>query len=89
MEPDIKTGVLVVVGVTLVNVVPGKEQHVFGAIDEIEGVREILHVFGEYDFIAIVDVEGLSTLNSVVDEVRETEGVTTTQTIIGAEMPSP
>lgn len=71
------------------NVVPGREQHVFGAIDEIGGVREILHVFGEYDFIAIVDVEGLSTLNSVVDEVRETEGVTTTQTIIGAEMPSP
>lgn len=77
-----------VVGVTLVNVVPGKEKHVFNSLNGIDGVREILHVFGEYDFIGIVDVEGLSTLNSVVDEIREVEGVTSTQTIIGAEMPT-
>lgn len=70
------------------NVVPGKEKSVFNSLDQVEGVREILHVFGEYDFIAIVDVEGMSTLNAVVDEVREVEGVTSTQTIIGAEMPT-
>lgn len=85
---DIKAGVFVVVGVVLVNVSPGNEKQVFNALKGIEGVREILHVFGEYDFIAIVDVEGLSKLNSVVDEAREVDGVTSTQTIIGAEMPT-
>jgi len=78
----------VVVGVALVNVSPGKEKHVFNSLKDNEGVREILHVFGEYDFIAIVDVDGLSKLNSVVDEAKEVDGVTSTQTIIGAEMPT-
>lgn len=78
-----------VVGVTLVNVTPGNEKSVFRALKDLGGVREILHVFGEYDFIAIVDVEGLSNLNSVVDRLREVDGVTSTQTIIGAEMPAP
>jgi len=77
----------VVVGVTLVNVEPGKEKDVFNALNDLEGIREVLHVFGEYDFISIVDVEGLSKLNSVVDEAREVDGVMSTQTIIGAEMP--
>jgi DNA-binding Lrp family transcriptional regulator len=75
-----------VIGVTMINVVPGEERASYGEIIKVKGVREVFHVFGEYDFIAIIDVSGLSEINKAVDTIREVEGVTSTKTIIGAEL---
>ncbi|MEM2924280.1 MAG: Lrp/AsnC ligand binding domain-containing protein [Methanocellales archaeon] len=75
-----------VIGVTMVNVVPGEEKAVYKQLIKIEGVKDVFHVFGEYDFVTIIDVDGLSALNKIVDKIREIEGVTSTQTIVGAEM---
>ncbi|WP_424356962.1 Lrp/AsnC ligand binding domain-containing protein [Methanocella sp. MCL-LM] len=75
-----------VIGVTMINVVPGEERSVYNDLTKIDGVREVFHVFGEYDFIAIIDVNGLTDINKAVDTVREIEGVTSTKTIIGAEL---
>ena len=75
-----------VIGVTMINVVPGEERTVYNSLLKIAGVREVFHVFGEYDFIAIIDVNGLSEINKAVDTIREIEAVTTTKTIIGAEL---
>jgi DNA-binding Lrp family transcriptional regulator len=69
----------------MINVDLGKENVVRKEISRIEGVRELLHLFGEYDFIAIVETEGLKALNDTVDTIREIKGVTSTKTIIGAE----
>ena len=76
-----------VVGVTLVNVVPGEERSVFDALNILHGIREVHHVFGEYDFLVIMELEGLPLLSKTVDVIREIRGVTTTHTIIGAELP--
>ncbi|MDI6639191.1 MAG: Lrp/AsnC ligand binding domain-containing protein [Methanocellales archaeon] len=78
--------VAMVVGVTMVNVVPGEEKSVYNELTGIDGIRDIFHVFGEYDFVVIMEVEGLSTLNKLVDSIREIKGVTSTQTIVGAEL---
>jgi DNA-binding Lrp family transcriptional regulator len=75
-----------VIGVTMINVVPGEERTVYNHLTKIAGVREVFHVFGEYDFIAIIDVRGLTEINKAVDTIREIEAVTTTKTIIGAEL---
>jgi len=75
-----------VVGVTLVNVVPGQEKAAYNELLSISGVKDVYHVFGEYDFVVISEVEGLSALNSLVDKIRESENVTSTQTIVGAEI---
>jgi DNA-binding Lrp family transcriptional regulator len=69
----------------LINVELGSERDVRKKLSSIEGIRELLHLFGEYDFIAIVETEGLKALNDVVDSIRAVEGVTATRTIIGAE----
>lgn len=70
----------------MINVVPGEERAVYNELTDINGVREVFHVFGEYDFIAIIDVNGLSDINKSVDTIREIEGVVSTKTIIGAEL---
>jgi DNA-binding Lrp family transcriptional regulator len=75
-----------VLGVTFVKVVPGKERSVFDTLKGIPGFRELYHVFGEYDFLVIAEVDNLSVLSKTVDKIREVNGVITTQTIVGAEL---
>jgi DNA-binding Lrp family transcriptional regulator len=74
-----------VVGVCLINVELGQEAKVKDALSRQEGIRELLHLFGEYDFIAIIETDGLKALNDIVDKIREVDGITATRTIIGAE----
>ncbi len=75
-----------VIGVTMVNVSPGREKDVYMSIKDMKNVREIYHVFGEFDFVVIIQANSLSELNSTVDEIRSIEGVTRTQTVVGAEI---
>jgi len=75
-----------VIGVTMVNVLPGQERAAYNELVSIDGIKDIYHVFGEYDFVVIMDVNDLSTLNHIVDRIRGSEIVTSTQTIVGAEL---
>ena len=75
-----------VIGVTMVNVSPGKEKIVYGAVKDMKNVREVYHVFGEFDFVVIIEANSLSELNKTVDSIRDIEGVTKTQTVVGAEI---
>ena len=70
----------------MVKVVPGEEKSVYNQLNDIDGIKDIFHVFGEYDFVVIMEVEGLSTLNKLVDSIRDIKAVTSTQTIVGAEL---
>jgi DNA-binding Lrp family transcriptional regulator len=74
-----------VVGVCLINVELGMENEVRKELSKIKGIRELFHLFGEYDFIAIIETEGLKALNDIVDCIRSLPGITATRTIIGAE----
>jgi uncharacterized protein with GYD domain len=70
----------------MINVLPGYEKAAYRELRNIEGIKDVYHVFGQYDFVVVIEVEDLSTLNSVVDRIRESENVTATQTIVGAEL---
>ena len=43
-------------------------------------------MFGEYDFLVIIEVDGLPLLSKTVDVIRDVPGVTTTHTVVGAEL---
>ena len=75
-----------VIGVTMVKVVPGQEKAVYNTLQAIDGIKDVYHVFGEFDFVVIIEVEGLSMLNKLVDVIREIDNVTATQTVVGAEL---
>ena len=70
----------------MVNTLPGNERAAYNELTRIEGIKDIYHVFGEYDFVVITEVADLSDLNSIVDMIREANHVTATQTIVGAEL---
>jgi DNA-binding Lrp family transcriptional regulator len=73
-------------GFIMINVEPGTEKSVHDALEKIKGIREVVPVYGERDFIAIADVESVSDLNRAVLSIREINGVTYTQTILGMEL---
>lgn len=73
-------------GFVMINVEPGTEKAVHDALQRIKGIREVVPVYGERDFIAIADVESISDLNRAVMNIREIGGVTYTQTILGMEL---
>ncbi|ADB58333.1 Lrp/AsnC family transcriptional regulator [Archaeoglobus profundus] len=75
-----------VIAVTMVNVQPGKERDFYNAVKNLENVRDVIHVFGEFDFVVIVEAKDLAELNQTVDKIRGLDGVTKTQTVIGAEL---
>ena len=75
-----------VIGVTMINVLPGYEKAAYRELRNIEGIKDVYHVFGEYDFVIIIEVEDLNILNDVVDRIRESENVTATKTIVGADI---
>ncbi|HIP63121.1 MAG TPA: Lrp/AsnC family transcriptional regulator [Archaeoglobus profundus] len=75
-----------VIGVTMVNIQPGKEKEVYNQIKQIKCVKEVYHVFGQFDFVVIIHANNLSELNEAVDKIRKIPGVIKTQTVIGAEI---
>ncbi|MDI9645614.1 MAG: Lrp/AsnC ligand binding domain-containing protein [Archaeoglobales archaeon] len=75
-----------VIGVTMVSVVPGKERNFYIESKNKKYIREVYHVFGEFDFVVIIDAPTLSELNKTVDELRAIEGVYKTHTVVGAEI---
>ncbi len=75
-----------VIGVTFVKVVPGYEKTAYNELIKINGIKDVYHIFGESDFIVISQVDGLSTLNRLVDTIRESKNVTATNTVLGAEL---
>jgi DNA-binding Lrp family transcriptional regulator len=70
----------------MINIEPGTEKSVYDNLMKIKGIREVVPVYGESDFIAIAEVESISDLNKAVLAVREIDGVTYTQTILGMEL---
>lgn len=70
----------------MVNVIPGKEKDVYMKIKSFENVKDVYHVFGQFDFVVIIETKDLSELNKTVDKIRNIDGVIKTQTVVGAEI---
>ncbi|MCS7121417.1 MAG: Lrp/AsnC ligand binding domain-containing protein [Archaeoglobaceae archaeon] len=75
-----------VVALIMVTVWPGREKIFYEEVKKLQYIKDVYHVFGEFDFVVIIDAPNLSEINSTVDKIRSLEGVTRTQTIIGAEI---
>ncbi len=72
-------------GICLIRVEVGGEAEVRRKLPGVEGVKEAMQLFGEYDFIAIIEAESLRELNQTVDRIRSIPEVTSTKTLVAAE----
>ena len=76
-----------IIGFAMVNVVRGAEHEVWQELVKISGVSKVVHVFGEFDYIIIIEVNELFELSHAVDAIRLIQGVTTTHTFVEHKLP--
>jgi len=69
-------------GIIMVKIVPGHERRIHRILKGLAGIRKMYLLFGDFDLFLEVHVDGLLTLNGLVETIREMEGVVTTRTIV-------
>jgi len=60
-----------VIGITMVKVLPEHEKAAYHALREIDGIKEVYHLFGEFDFFVIINAEGKARLNRLLETIRD------------------
>ncbi len=74
------------VGYVLLNVVPGKEHHVYLSLKDMESVADVTVLFGDYDLIVKLIADDLSSIaTAVVESIRQIPGILDSKTLAGAE----
>ena len=73
---------MVVMGVIMIKVVPGQERIVYSLLKTRDETLDVYHVFGEYDFIVMLQTESIIKLNQFMERMQETNSVITTKTIV-------
>jgi len=69
----------------LVVVKPGSEEEVYNLLSKAPNVREIYRVYGEYDILLRVEVDGIDDLDRIHDEVlRKIKKIEMTETLIAS-----
>lgn len=65
-----------VIGITMIKVMPEQEKSVYHALKEIDGIKEIYHIFGGFDFFVIMEAEGKVRLNHLLEAISDRREVT-------------
>ncbi len=82
-----------VIGITALRVVPGKEKSVYRTLKHRggvkDGIKDIYHVFGKYDFLVFLETEELGNLDHMVEEIEDIFDVTDAETILVSADPPP
>jgi hypothetical protein len=60
-----------IMGIVMVKVMPGLERSVYCFLKGKEGILDLYHVFGEYDFFLILQAESLAKLKELVANIQE------------------
>jgi hypothetical protein len=66
----------------MLKVVPGQEKSTYLTLKSNEGVLDIYHIFGEYDFFLILRADGLAKLNQLIENLQEIHNVMVARTIL-------
>jgi|TARA_B110000444_G_C18851666_1_gene606260 uncharacterized protein with GYD domain len=75
------------IGFVLITTLPGEENNVRTALDNIALVTNRWMLFGEYDIIARVQAdEEYALTRCIVEDIRSLSGIADTKTLIGAEL---
>ena len=75
------------IGFVLITTLPGEEDNVRNALDNIDLVTNRWMLFGEYDIIARVQSdEEFALTRCIVEDIRSLSGIADTKTLIGAEL---
>ena len=59
-----------VIGVTMVKIIPDHEKEVYNALRERDGIKEVYNLFGEYDLLVILEARHKAELRRILKDIR-------------------
>ena len=68
---------------------PQKSREVYWKLKNMEGVDNIVRVFGRYDLVLMIRALDIDAAGKFVAKIREIDGVSYTETLIAAPPPDP
>jgi DNA-binding Lrp family transcriptional regulator len=71
-----------VVGIIMAKVMAGQEKSVYCTLKGKDGILDVYHVFGEYDFFVFVQAENIAKLNDIREKVQDVHHMITVRTIL-------
>ena len=74
-----------VIGITMIKIVPGHEKASYDALREIEGLKTIYNLFGEFDFFLILEALDRTRLSQLLEEIRIQRYVLDTWSLLVSE----
>lgn len=74
-------------GYVLISVSPSYENDVHDQLNKIQEIKELYPLFGDYDFIAKLEVKDYRQIGHiVVHKIRAIDGILDSKTLIGLKM---
>jgi DNA-binding Lrp family transcriptional regulator len=71
----------------LIRTDPQKSEEVYWKLKNMEGVANIVRVFGRYDLVLMIRALDIDAAGKLVAKIRQIGGVTYTETLIAAPPP--
>ncbi|MFB0507099.1 MAG: chaperone NapD [Thermodesulfobacteriota bacterium] len=71
----------------LIKTEPKKTKQVYRQLKNIEGVANIVAVFGSYDMVLMIRALDLDAASKLIARIREVDGIISTETLIAASPP--
>jgi DNA-binding Lrp family transcriptional regulator len=71
----------------LIRTTPQKTKEVFHTLKNMEGVANIVNVFGRYDMVLMIRALDIDAASKLVTRIREIDGISYTETLIMAPPP--
>jgi DNA-binding Lrp family transcriptional regulator len=73
----------------LIRTAPQSSKEVYWKLKNMEGVANIVRVFGRFDLVLMIRALDIDAAGKLVAKIREIEGVSYTETLIAAPPPDP
>ncbi|HXZ36939.1 MAG TPA: Lrp/AsnC ligand binding domain-containing protein [Thermodesulfobacteriota bacterium] len=71
----------------LIRTAPQRSKEVYWKLKNMEGVANIVRVFGQYDLVLMIRALDIDAAGKLVAKIREIEGVSYSETLIAAPPP--
>lgn len=71
-----------VIGITMIKAVPGQERLIYCTLKGDDGILDVYHIFGEYDFFVILQAEDLRRLNQLLEDIQSMNDVIAARTVL-------
>jgi DNA-binding Lrp family transcriptional regulator len=71
-----------VVSIALVKAIPGKEKPVYHALKNTDGVRRLYHIFGDHDFLLLLEAESKGGLAQIVELMMKINGIASVDIVL-------